>query len=115
MKPHYHKTKLKDGTTRDTHRLMMELHLGRRLSRLEHVHHINGDRWDNRIENLSVMPASEHGRLHRAGQPGPVHTPEMRALLSSKLREYNERNRHLICRDDRGRFALQREARKRAA
>lgn len=28
------------------------------------VHHINGDRSDNRLENLEAMPAEEHGRLH---------------------------------------------------
>jgi len=29
-----------------------------------HVHHINGDRHDNRIENLEVLTASEHARHH---------------------------------------------------
>jgi hypothetical protein len=29
------------------------------------VHHVNGDRSDNRPENLEVMTASEHMRLHR--------------------------------------------------
>ena len=30
------------------------------------VHHRNGDRLDNRIENLEVMQDREHRRLHRA-------------------------------------------------
>lgn len=29
-----------------------------------HVHHINGDKADNRIDNLSIMTASGHERLH---------------------------------------------------
>ena len=32
----------------------MEQHLGRRLRRYEEVHHLNGDRSDNRLENLEL-------------------------------------------------------------
>ncbi len=29
-----------------------------------HLHHINFDKLDNRIENFQLLPASEHGKLH---------------------------------------------------
>lgn len=46
------------------HRLVMEQKLGRFLRNNEIVHHINGNKLDNRPENLEVMTASEHCRLH---------------------------------------------------
>ncbi len=48
------------------HRLVMEEHLGRELTADEHVHHVNGDRQDNPIENLVVMSNADHQRLHIA-------------------------------------------------
>lgn len=46
------------------HRLIVEQNIGRVLTEDEHVHHINGKRDDNRIDNLEIMTREEHGRLH---------------------------------------------------
>jgi hypothetical protein len=45
------------------HRVVMEIKLGRYLSKDEHVHHINHCRWDNRPENLMVVSNKDHGKI----------------------------------------------------
>jgi len=57
----------KDGKviTRLEHRLIMEKYIGRYLTKKEIVHHINGQKTDNSIENIILTTGSKHVAHHK--------------------------------------------------
>jgi hypothetical protein len=46
------------------HIRIAEEHLGRKLQKGEHVHHLNGDKMDNRWDNFVLLSNSDHRALH---------------------------------------------------
>ena len=52
------------------HQHIMEQHLGRKLEKNEIIHHIDGNGFNNDIENLQIMTRNEHTSLHHRRNGG---------------------------------------------
>lgn len=75
----------KDGYVLE-HRLVL-YEAGVEISDSAHVHHANGNKRDNRLENLSVHPAGEHHRNHIREEGYVTNQYGRWPLLTSQQRE----------------------------
>lgn len=67
------------------HRWVMEQRLGRVLTTDENVHHLNGVKTDNRLENLEVLSHSAHSTITQAERKAQM------AADAAELAEYRRR------------------------
>ena len=68
------------------HRLVVERHIGRFLLPSEVVHHVNGDRQDNRIENLEVFASNGEHLAHELAGRCPAWTQDGLARIQEANR-----------------------------
>jgi hypothetical protein len=76
------------------HRVVVENNIGRILTNDEIVHHINGDKHDNRMENLQLMKAIEHNSIH--GKQKGVDYAELMCPWCDKIFERPYRNIFIV-------------------
>lgn len=93
----YVRVRLSNGSYAFEHRLVAAIKLGRPLTTNEHTHHVNGNKQDNRPENIEIHTNSSHGRLHaqqhkERGEPIPINRPA--AILK---RAQNRKANRVIC------------------
>lgn len=88
----------RDGYVRE-HRYVWEIANARRLNPGEVVHHINGIKNDNRIENLVMLTRGEHQREHNLAESRIKHVEPFRSEAAKKgaaSRWQKERMKHKL-------------------
>ena len=74
---YYHITSRKEGNCgKKLSRLIYEDYHGVKLSSETHIHHIDGDKSNDDIENLEALTESEHHSHHMIGEKNPNYKKE---------------------------------------
>lgn len=72
---YYYITSKKEGNNnKHLHRLVWEDWYGKSIPQGYDIHHLNGDKLDNRIQNLQCVEHGNHMRYHHRGKSLPIET-----------------------------------------
>jgi hypothetical protein len=88
--------RVRTGVYKIEQRIVMEKHLGRSLLKHERVHHINGNKQDNRIENLELHTASSHTQ-HHWNQGDYKRKPPIGLILCPNCNRVRQHGGHGLC------------------
>ena len=69
-------------------RVIMSEHLGRPLLKTELVHHINGDKADDSLNNLVILTRAKHCREHMTGAKNPNYSSLRKKICPNCGQEY---------------------------
>lgn len=84
-----------DGKNVKEHRFIIECHIGRKLLPHEDVHHKNGNKLDNTIDNLEVIDHGEHSAItnrsvDRSSRKKPQYSALERDRRSAQAKRLHE-------------------------
>lgn len=86
---YYHIVSHKEGNfQKKLHRLIYEDHYGVTLLSSTDIHHIDGNKTNNSIENLEAISHSQHSKMHMIGENNPLYGTKdsMDTLIKKSLK-----------------------------